>query len=334
MYVEHKDIGKLLFYWPALTSREYYNRTLGQCHTVSVLDQPRFHFLEALLSKSMDEAVQTFIAVSKRYTPKGWHPNAENGANYGRKIMALYEDMKENGIRERIVLLEGPPGGKGRLIVQEGNHRAIIAHFLGCGLEAVVRPATVNMEWEWGRPPEQRLHLYQSIFVNGKELVPGQRRDSLARIETIRPEDLLGKRVLVLGCNNGRDCFMACERGATKAVGIDMDAQLLGAALREATYYGYPTDFIKHDLREPLGDIGEFDTVLAFSIYNPLPDHDMLAQLMRRGSVAYFEGHSLLPVLEDDAYRATYAGAIGPFHNVEKVYEVGGGERRMYRMEQ
>ena len=330
MFVEHKDIPDLLYYWPALATREYYNRTVGQCHTFSVLNQQRFHFMGALLEHPMAEAVQTFIAVSKQYG--GWCPNATNGANYGTKLLGLYEDMKENGIQQPISLLEGPPGGTGRLIVAEGNHRAIMAHYLGRGLEAEVKPAEEHMLWEWGRPPEKRLHLYQSIFVNGEELIAGARRDSLERMNCIQPEDLKGKSVLVLGCNNGRDCFMAGERGASKIIGVDIDAQLLGAALREATYYGYPTDFIQYDLTNPL-DIGEFDTILAFSIYNSVADHAVLAQTMRKGKVVYFEGHCLLPLLSDEAYQERYAGSIGSFHNTELVYTVGNGERRMYRME-
>jgi SAM-dependent methyltransferase len=330
MFIEHKEIPNLLYYWPQLATREYYIRTEGQCHTIPALNQPRFHFLKALLERPMAEAVQEFIAVSKRYGC--WVPNETNGANYGRKMMGLYEDMKENGIQEPISLLEGPPGGTGRLILQEGNHRAVIAHFLGRGLEATVKNATETMKWEWGRPPEKRLHLYQSIFVNGEELVAGARRDVLERINCVRPEDLKGKSVLVLGCNNGRDCFLAGERGATKIVGVDIDAPLLNAALREATYYGYPTDFIQYDLTNPL-DIGEFDTVLAFSIYNSVADHGVLAQTMRKGQVIYFEGHVLLPLLSEAAYRERYAGAIGSFRNVEPVYSVDDGIRRMYRME-
>ena len=330
MFVEHKDIPNLLYYWPTLATREYYIRAEGQCHTFSALNQPRFHFLKALLEMPMAQAVQRFIAVSKEYGC--WVPNETNGANYGEKLMDLYEDIKTNGIQQPIALLQGPPGGTGRLILQEGNHRTIIAHFLGWGLEAEVRPAEEYMKWEWSRPPEKRLHLYQSIFVNGEELVAGARRDALERINCVRPEDLKGKSVLVLGCNNGRDCFLAGERGATKIVGVDIDEQLLNAALREATYYGYPTDFIQYDLNSPL-DIGEFDTVLAFSIYNSVADHGILAQTMRKGKVVYFEGHVLLPMLSEREYRARYAGSIGSFRNVEPVYSVDGGIRRMYRME-
>lgn len=332
MFIEHKDIPKLLYLWPQLNTREYYIRTEGQCHTFSVLNQPRFHFLKALLEQPMEQAVQKFIAVSKEYAPNGWHPNATNGTNYGRKMMALYEDIKENGIQEPIGLLEGPPGGTGRLILQEGNHRAVIAHFLGCGLEANVRNATKTIFGEWNRAPEKRLPLYQSIFINGEELIVGQRRDGLERINCVRPEDLKGKSVLVLGCFNGRDCFLAGERGARKIVGVDIEANLLNAAMREATLWGFPTDFIQYDLNRPL-DIGEFDTVLAFSVYDSIADHAVLAQTMRKGQVIYFEGHVLLPLLSEADYRERYAGAIGSFRNIEPVYAVEGGVRRMYRME-
>ena len=96
--------------------------------------------------------------------------------------------------------------------------------------------------------------------------------------------------------------------------------------------WGYPTDFIEYDLNSPL-DIGEFDTVLAFSIYDSIANHEVLAQTMRKGAVVYFEGHVLLPLLSEGDYLQRYAGAIGSFRNVEQVYAVDGGIRRMFRME-
>jgi SAM-dependent methyltransferase len=329
--IAHKDIGDLLFYWPTLTSREYYNRTVGQCHTIPALDQPRFHFIKALIEGPFEGAVQKHLEMSKLYTPNGWQPDANNAAAYGHKLLAHYEAIKENGIQGSLTLMDSL-SGDGRLVLQDGNHRIIFAHFLGLDLEANVVSTREVLKRQWSRPPEKRLHLYQSVFIDGKELVPGHRRDALARMNCIRPEDIEGKSVLVLGCNSGRDCFLAGERGASRIVGVDKDAPLLNYALQEATCHGYPTDFIQVDLEEPF-DIGPFDTVLAFSVYHWVANRTLLAQTMKAGKVVYFEGHVLLPLLSDEEYRARYADAIGSFHNIETVYEVDAGVRRMFRME-
>lgn len=334
LIIEHGDLSTLLYFWPQLDTREYYTRRFGQCHTFPALAQPRFRFVEALLQKPLPAAVDVFIQTSKEYGC--WVPNQENGQNYGRELLALYKDIKENGIREPILLAEGPPGGTGRLVLKDGNHRIIMAHFLGLDVRARVIPAAEMLVAEWAtraKNKKKNLGAYQSIFINRKEVVVGHRRNALARMDAVRREDLAGKRVLVLGCNNGHDCFMAGELGASAVLGIDFDRELLSYAMRIATLYGVNTDFIYHDLQEAYTG-QKFDTVLCFSIYNNIADHGKLMRSMKQGKVVYFEGHALYePILPEAEYRARYDSVLRGFSGIELVWETDEKERRMYRIE-
>lgn len=332
--IAHKDLSTLLYMWPQLDTREYYIRRFGQCHTFPALAQPRFGFMESLLKKHMADAVGDFIQSSKEYGC--WVPNMTNGTNYGNKLLILYGDISENGIREPIGLVEGPPGGTGRLILQDGNHRVIMAHFLGLDVKARVHPAKKMIAGEWkSRAKREGLNLgaYQSIFINREEIVHGQRRNALERMDHVRREDIVGKRVLVLGCNNGFDCFMVGELGAKFVFGIDNNKELLGCAMRTATLYGVNTDFILYDLQKAYTD-QQFDTVLCFSIYNNIADHEELAKSMNQGKIIYFEGHALFdPILSDADYRARYNSVLQHFNDVQLAWETPEKERRMYRME-
>jgi SAM-dependent methyltransferase len=252
---------------------------------------------------------------------------------YAEQMMSKYNYIKEHGV-DPVQLLEGL-SNPARLIVEDGHHRLIIAHSMGIDVEATTIPATRGLvaEWNTHKRNNDGMHLYQSVFVNRQSIVSGQRDDALARMDSVHPSDLKGKSVLVLGCNNGHDCFMAGERGATRILGVDFDKLLLNYALRVATCYGYPTDFIHHDLRNPL-DVGRFDTVLCFSVYDSVGSALLMPTLLNAGGVVYFEGHMLnKPILSDQEYRAHYQDILCHFGTVSLTYETACKSRRIYRLE-
>jgi SAM-dependent methyltransferase len=245
--------------------------------------------------------------------------------------------VKENGLpKGQITLLEGPPGGTGRLIVHDGNHRLVIADKLGLDVEASIFSCEywLRQEWWMRNNKDPKYHLYQSIFLNREEIAIGQRRDALDRMDAVRREDIEGKSVLVLGCNNAHDCFMAGELGAARIVGVDINAEELNYAMRANTYYAMPIRLQQFDLKQPY-DGGQFDTILAFSIYDKTNKPALLQTLQTAGGVIYFEGHSLhQPVLSDADYRERYKPILSHFGNVELVRETPDKVRRMYRVTQ
>ena len=335
MTVKHADIPSLLYFWPQLDTQAYFLRTLGQAHTISVLNQERAVFMDALLKKSFDEAVNIFIAYSKS-RKLGWNHDQRTGAAYGKKLLAFYNFVKQSGLPGKIILREGPPGGTGRLVVYDGNHRLVIAHHLGLDVPAQVYSCEFSLRQEWAsrKSKDPKYHLYQSIFLNREEIIIGKRRDALDRMDVVRREDLEGKSVLVLGSNNCHDCFMAGELGASRVLGVDINAEELNYAMRINTYYGLPVEMRQFDLRKPF-DAGKFDTILAFSIYDKSDKPSLVQTMKAAGGVIYFEGHSLHePILEDAEYRKRYAPVLSHFSGVELVRETPNLARRMYRVTQ
>lgn len=335
MTVKHADIPSLLYFWPQLNTQAYFLHTLGQAHTISVLNQERAVFMDALLKKPFGEAVNDFITYSKS-RKTGWNHDQKTGAAYGKKLLNFYNFVKQNGLPGKIILREGPPGGTGRLIVYDGNHRLVIAHHLGLDVPAQVYSCEFSLRQEWAsrKSKASKYHLYQSIFLDGKEIIRGARRDALDRMNAVRSEDIEGKRILVLGANNAHDCFMVGERGAAHAHGVDINAEELNYAMRINTYYGLPVTLQQFDLKQPF-DGGQFDTILAFSIYDKSDKAALVKTLTTAGGVVYFEGHCLnKPPLSDAEYRERYKSVLSHFDNVELVRETPDKARKMYRIVQ
>src|SRR5690606_7029287 len=84
---------------------------------------------------------------------------------------------------------------------------------------------------------------YQSIFLGGKEIIQGRRRDTYERMQRIRPEDLRQKRVIDLGCNFGMSSYIASELGAADVVGVDANPKIISAAVRLNALYRAPVTF-------------------------------------------------------------------------------------------
>ncbi len=332
--IKHADIPSLLYMWPQLNTQAFFQRTLGQSHTISVLNQERAVFMDLLLTKSLGAAVDGFIEYSKGRST-GWHHDQKTGRVYGGKLLEFYNYVKGNGIPGVIGLLSGPPGGDGsRLIVNDGNHRAILAYKLGLDIEAQITTCEVGLYGEWATRATKapKYHLYQSIFVNRKEVAIGQRRDALDRMDSVRREDIEDKSVLVLGCNNGHDCFTVGELGASRVLGVDINAEELNYGMRAGTYYGLPVSLQQFDLRQPL-DAGRFDTILAFSVYDKTDKVALVQTMKGAGGIVYFEGHSLHePILSDTDYRERYRSILEHFNGIELVYETDNRARRMYRL--
>ena len=72
------------------------------------------------------------------------------------------------------------------------------------------------------------------------------------------PEDLSGKRVLDIGCNEGYFCGLAAERGASEVIGIDFVASNIEFAKQR--YAGDKVRFIRQSWAQ-LPE-GPFDLVL------------------------------------------------------------------------
>ena len=94
-------------------------------------------------------------------------------------------------------------------------------------------------------------------------VVPGDDRRPTAR--QIFTEDLTGKSVLDIGCNDGFMCFEAARRGAKRVLGVDVAGERIDRARRTADCLGLDVEFRVLDIEtEPLDEM--FDYILCLNV--------------------------------------------------------------------
>ena len=122
----------------------------------------------------------------------------------------------------------------------------------------------------------QRIELPYGLVTDGAD------RSSTAN--AIFPVSLEGKSVLDLGCNNGYFCFEAARRGATRALGLDVDPEMIrkNKLLAEVLGCNVQFDIINLD-RQRLTE--RFDYVLCLNVLHhlryPLYVLDNLSEIVR-----------------------------------------------------
>lgn len=114
--------------------------------------------------------------------------------------------------------------------------------------------------------------------------------DSSRKLERIAlPEDLSGKSLLDIGCNEGLFCYWAKQRGASRVVGIDFDKPRLDFATEKYSSKGI--DFRLQSWAK-LPD-GPFDIVLWMSAMhyeqNPKQVFDSIKRIIAPGGVLILE---------------------------------------------
>ena len=146
-------------------------------------------------------------------------------------------------------------------------------------------------------------------------------------MDLLNQDDIKVKSVLVLGCNNGHDCFMCGERGAARVLGVDINEDWISYAKRMNKHYNLPVEFQSTNLREPF-DAGKFDTILAFAVYASIGD--ILAETLYNGTVSYFEGHRL-PHITEYEYRINYFPLFKHFR-ADPIAKTDNETRWLYRL--
>lgn len=151
---------------------------------------------------------------------------------------------------------------------------------------------------------------YQTIRVNGKVITEGWRDKTTERLDKFDLNDIKGKTVLDIGCNDGSLLFWALDNGAKEVFGVDTVEENLENAVHISKEYGYETGLTAANILQNnfIGDVkkkfglGCFDTVLFLSLYrsidrdkpsmppeNPQEIFNKLDTLAN--NVIYFEAH-------------------------------------------
>ncbi|HBH14510.1 MAG TPA: hypothetical protein DDY11_04315 [Leclercia adecarboxylata] len=146
-------------------------------------------------------------------------------------------------------------------------------------------------------------------------------RDASMRLARfgIRPEDVTGKRILDLGCNNGAMLFQLSNYSPSYCLGVEYDSEKVQIANKIIDFNSLKA----FDVRE--GDVdkltvgelgGQFDIVLCLAIEAHVTDPDRLYRLLGdvTADVLYFEGNGGAKV---DSVKAQLE-AVG-FHRIEYI---------------
>jgi len=309
--LDNKDLSRLIFGQQHYGTQNFFIKRYGQCHSIGINNIPHYLFLENCIENSNSGSIYTeYLKCSWEYLYK----NKKTKDQMYEKVsnfVDLYKKSEQSG-KLRDKLFSPPvivcPRPDGKLILVDGNHRAVIAYKLGLDLK-VYYVAPNKWLFKTSLVPDEfygskRLSLpYQSLFDGEQELVRGRRPDIYERMCCIDKQDIQGKNILEYGCNIGGNCFVAARFGAKSLRGIDYSPKIISAAIRMNAYFATPTVFLVHDLNYPLDGIEPADTVFCFSVINHLQNKQVFAETLLKTTknVLYFEGHSKTR-LEDYAY--------------------------------
>jgi SAM-dependent methyltransferase len=143
-------------------------------------------------------------------------------------------------------------------------------------------------------------------FLETTETVPSRSRLN-ARWRAIigwNTAVLAGRRVLDLGCHDGRWSFAALEAGARHVIGIEARAHLVKKAAENFSYYRVPTgsyDFVTGDAVEALRALkpASFDVVMCLGFfYHTLEHMRLLLEARRLGAECVIIDTSISPAKE------------------------------------
>lgn len=111
---------------------------------------------------------------------------------------------------------------------------------------------------------------YQTIQLgNGFKTSGKQRTDQ--RIAHFANIDFRGKSVLDVGCNSGQYSLFAKKQGASKVVGIDINAMRINQARVLSANENLPIDFRVAGI-DCLGELGKFDIVFCIAVLTEIED--------------------------------------------------------------
>ena len=92
------------------------------------------------------------------------------------------------------------------------------------------------------------------------------------------PQDLSGKSVLDIGCNEGFFCVQAKKRGASYVLGVDTHPPFIETALQRADQCDADVDFIVGNIFNVSGK--RFDVILVLSVLHYIKNPKLFSGIL------------------------------------------------------
>lgn len=293
--MEFDELEQLRFYqFKSSTAKFFYDR-FGRTD-IRVLDTPHFSFARSIaLDKGSGDSEQYY----RDYLAVSWGAaSTEERINTRvKEFRAHFEHCRTTRNVQRPTLTRLNTSVP---FVVDGNHRTAI-------LAALQKPASVEI-----LPPDLAMLIfsrsnefygsgfrdmpYQSVFLNGEEVVRGRRNDALARLNLLPESVLKGASVLDVASNVGMSSLFANRLGASKCVGLEISPKMVDLASRFAMFDGrFPqVQFRQFNIDDDKlsGDI-LYDTAFMFSIHDHLKRPSSLLEIADKfvSRWVVFEGH-------------------------------------------
>ncbi|WP_421362182.1 class I SAM-dependent methyltransferase [Agrobacterium rosae] len=317
--LEYADLENLRFYqFKKSTAKFFYDR-FGRTD-IRVRDTPHFAFAKSLLLNEENDPGEQYY---RDYLAASWGVNSSGGKIEDRiqEFKAHFEQCRTQSTVKKPTLTRML--NTSELFVVDGNHRIAMQAALRKRSSVEILPPDLAT-LIFSRSTEFygtgfRNMPYQSIFLNGEEVVKGRRNDALERLKLVPKPVLEGCSILDVASNIGMSSLFAHQLGASKCVGLEISQKMVDLSSRFTMFDGRYPDVqfgqfnIDHD---ELPRDTKYDTAFMFSIHDHLQKPSKLLEIAENfiRSWVVFEGHP-------NGTRSNYAKFFesGIFKNVEEL---------------
>lgn len=274
-------VSDFRFYQFRKSTAEFFHRTVGRTD-IRTMDTP--HYALAMGNPAQYAA----------YIQAGWGTNSQETIAKQVKAKIHHLERFKTSNPSSIVLTRLGDD----FFVVDGNHRAAFSIALGRDVPAEIWPIDLafstfsDVKRFYGSG--NRNMPYQSIFYQGKCVIPGRRDDALERLSLIPSSVIQDMSILDVASNYGMSSLLARSLGASCCTGLEISSQLVDLACRFAMFEGlWPhVQFRTFDV-DKNRLTGSFDTAFMFSVYSHLKQPESLARIVRENIRKYvvLEGH-------------------------------------------
>lgn len=317
-WISGQQARTLRFYQFKSATAAFFTERLGRTD-VRIEDTPHYHFAVALLRNEGIEKAERYYAdyLTASWGEKRSSEFATRIEKFKSHLTAAQSDAPmPTPVVSYFSSIDQP-------FVLDGNHRFSFAAAMDRSVRTEVLPADLSLLL-FSKAKEfygtgYRDMPYQSVFLNGEEVVRGRRNDAAERIRLIPPRAIEGLSVVDVASNIGMSSLFAKRAGAEECLGLEISPGMIDLSTRFAMFEGlFPkVRFTQFNVdSDSLPENEMFDTAFMFSIHDHLKRPENLITIARNNvrKFVVFEGHP-------NATKSNYAGFFesGLFKSIEEI---------------